>query len=243
MLTRIPSFALLVVFLVACGVLFLAIACAGVDRHPCDWQPDQGGAGRGPSRPRRGARRLRLGRVGRRLAGKLGDERGPVVKLSPAGLERIKRYEGHSLVVYDDTAGLPTIGYGHLLAERNPKTRELQPVSVEARRILERGSITQTEADELLEDDVAVTVDAVNAGLNVQVSQAAFDSLVSFAFNIGLFAFGRSSVLRAVNAGSAPATIRAYFLLWSKVHDPKTGQMVASQGLLERRADEAKAFA
>lgn len=34
---RSPSSLVLALFFVTCGLIFEVIACAGVDRHPCDW--------------------------------------------------------------------------------------------------------------------------------------------------------------------------------------------------------------
>ena len=147
------------------------------------------------------------------------------MKISPTGIERIKRYEACSFVVYDDVAGLATIGWGHLIKPGEHFTK-----------------LTLAEAEALLEADLAPAVEAVNRDLAVDVTQEQFDSLVSFVFNVGAKAFHDSSLRKAINAGADPSVIRASLKLWCKARDPKTGALVVVKGLAIRRADEATAW-
>lgn len=144
--------------------------------------------------------------------------------LSPAGLDRLKRHEGLRLSVYRDQAGLPTIGYGHLI-----------------KRGESFATITEDQAEALLRDDLAPTVAAVNAALTVDVTQDQFDSLASLTFNIGIGAFRGSSVLKAINARADNAVIRERLQRWNKI--TVDGRKVVSEGLAKRRADEAEAWA
>ncbi len=152
---------------------------------------------------------------------------GDPVTISKAGLARIKRYEACSLTVYDDQAGLPTIGWGHLI-----KPGEF---ASDAR-------LTQDEADALFLADLAPVEAAVNHALTVDVTQEQYDSLVSITFNIGEGGLYQSTFLRLVNMRADPAAIRDAIGRWCKVTNPRTGLKEVSAGLAKRRADEAKAW-
>lgn len=147
--------------------------------------------------------------------------------LSPAGIARIKHYEGFSLVVYSDIAGLATIGWGHLV-------RPGEDFSA---------GLTEAQAEALLAKDLEPRVQAVEACLEVEVTQAQFDSCVSLLYNIGEAAFRGSSFLRAINSESSGVDIVARLLKWNKARNPKTGKLEVSTGLAKRRVDEAKAWA
>lgn len=138
--------------------------------------------------------------------------------LSLAGLAHLKQWEGLKLTPYKDSAGLWTIGYGHLL-----KPGEWWD------------SITEAKASELLADDVGTAEDAVNSLVKVPLSQPQFDALVSFVYNVGVGAFRRSTLLKRLNAGDY-AGAAAQLPLWRKAG----GQVI--QGLVNRRAAEVALF-
>ena len=147
------------------------------------------------------------------------------MNVSPEGVAKIREHEGCVLSVYNDQAGLPTIGVGHLIVPG-----ESYP----------GGKITQEQADELLAKDLRRTVDGVVACLEVVVSQAQFDSLTSFAFNVGVGALRKSSFLAAVNGRLPHEEIRARLMRWNKV--TINGRKEASPGLTKRRAEEGLAW-
>lgn len=153
------------------------------------------------------------------LAGMMGAAtvgNGDGMRLSGAGLDALKRREGFSAVPYWDHKGY-SIGYGHLMGVFD-----------------RRQSITLAEAEALLIQDVAWAEDAVNQAVQVPLSQAQFDALVSLAFNIGEGAFKRSTLVRRINAGDAGAV--SEFARWNRA----SGQVNA--GLVARRADESAQF-
>ena len=90
------------------------------------------------------------------------------MQISKEGLELIKKYEGCKLKAYRDPIGIPTIGYGH--------TKNVTMGQV----------ITEKQAEEYLKQDVFSAECKVRA-LNARYhwTQAEFDSLTSFCFNIG----------------------------------------------------------
>lgn len=111
--------------------------------------------------------------------------------ISPAGLAFIRSEEGTILQVYADQAGLPTIGIGHLIAGRS---------MAEAKALYPFG-ITLEQAEAMLQTDVRPRVACVNACVNVTLTQAQFDALCDFEFNLGLGALPGSTLLAKLNAG------------------------------------------
>ena len=148
------------------------------------------------------------------------------MNISEVGIEQIKRYESLSLTVYDDQAGLPTIGYGHLIVEGDGFTSDTV--------------LTPAEATDLFHRDLSPMVQAVNHGLIVDVTQAQFDALVSFVFNCGIMAFYTSSLRRAINIKAPNKDIRERLMRWNRV--TVKGVKVESKGLTARRMSEAKAW-
>lgn len=70
-------------------------------------------------------------------------------------------------------------------------------------------------------------------GNGVTLRQQQFDALVSFTYNVGVGAFGSSTLLKKVQAWPDDPTIRDEFMRWVYVNG------VVSQGLVNRRQKEA----
>ncbi len=138
---------------------------------------------------------------------------------SQAGIELIKEYEGLRLKVYKDSAGLPTIGYGHLI----------KPGENFA------AGITEKQAEQMLVVDLVTAEDAVKKWVSVALSKGQFDALVSLVFNIGVGSFRKSTLLRKLIAGDV-AGAAAEILKWDKVG----GRVV--EGLVRRWVAERKLF-
>lgn len=153
------------------------------------------------------------------------------MNLSNVGEEFIKAREQCRLAPYYDQAGLPTIGWGHLLS-----STAWEPLSHFA-------AIDQAAADALFLADVAPAEHIVErVAATGSTTQAQFDALTSLAFNIGIVGFAGSTVARLVRTGAPIAEIRAGFLMWDKVRDPASGILVPSAGLLARRTAEADLY-
>jgi len=60
---------------------------------------------------------------------------------------------------------------------------------------------TREQAEAYLEDDLSNFSSGVVSRVNVKLSQSQFDALVSFSYNVGLGAFGNSTLLRKLNRG------------------------------------------
>jgi len=154
--------------------------------------------------------------VGYQLAGALD---GGGMNISFAGLAHIKGWEGFKPSVYLDSAGKPTIGFGHLIKPYESFT-----------------TITEAEAARLLAKDVATAENAVNAAVKVPLTQNEFDALVSFVYNVGAGAFSRSTMLKELNKGNKLAA-QQQFTRWVYAG----GKVIT--GLANRRLAEARLFA
>lgn len=140
------------------------------------------------------------------------------MKTSPKGLALIKRWESLRLKAYVCPAGVLTIGYGH--------TGDVEPGH----------EISSHQADVILALDLERFEEGVSslcAGLTL--TQGQFDALVSLAFNIGLGALGKSTLLRKLRGGDV-AGAAAQFAVWRNAG----GKVLA--GLVARRADERELF-
>ena len=139
------------------------------------------------------------------------------MKLSEAGYDIIKHFEGLKLDAYQCSAGVWTIGYGH------------------TRNVKQGDTITEEQADRFLEQDVKATVKFVNLYVRVELTQQMFDALCSFVFNVGVGAFRNSTMLRLLNRGNYDKVLLE-FGRWVNVNGKE------SNGLKMRRKMEAELF-
>ena len=138
------------------------------------------------------------------------------MKLSDKGRALLVELEGKRNHVYEDVAGLKTIGVGHLL-----KPGETWSY------------LTDDHIDDLLDKDLLEFEAAVDVCIDVPLDQHEFDALVIFAFNIGVNAF-RKSTLRQVINRSEFAEVPRQLMRWNKAG----GKVIA--GLTNRRKAEIK---
>lgn len=134
----------------------------------------------------------------------------------------IKSNEGCRLVSYRDPAGVWTIGYG--------STR-----LVSGEKVIAGLVITQKAADALLDHHLRELADDMAAFVRVPVTRNSFIALVDFAYNCGLHAFEKSTLLAELNARNYQGA-RAEFGKWVYAGGQKL------PGLVKRRADEARIF-
>lgn len=138
-------------------------------------------------------------------------------QIGPRALALIKRSEGLRLKAYKCPANVVTIGYG----STGP-------------HVTMGMVITEAEAETLLREDLQ-RFEAGVESMGGVMSAGQFGAMVSLAFNIGLGAFGKSSVLRLHKAADY-AGAAASFALWNK------GGGRILPGLVTRRADEAALY-
>ena len=130
----------------------------------------------------------------------------------------IRRWEGCRLVAYKCPAGIWTIGWG----STGPG-------------ITEGVRWTQAQADERLARDVEKFMVGVRKLLRRPVTEAQLGAMTSLAYNIGIGAFGSSTLLRLFNAGQTDLAA-AQFAVWRRAG----GKVL--RGLVNRRADERRVF-
>ena len=137
------------------------------------------------------------------------------MKVSQAGIELIKQFEGKRNRAYRDVGGVLTIGYGHTGVDVKPFS-----------------NWTDEQCEAALKRDLARFEEGVSMLLgDTPTTQHKADAMVSLCYNIGISAFGRSTVLRKHKEGDKEAAANA-FLMWNKVK----GAVIA--GLTRRRIAE-----
>jgi len=147
--------------------------------------------------------------------------------LSKAGVRLIAGFEGFRSDLYDDAVGHCTIGYGHLVHQGPCDGSEAKEF---------RQGITRERALAILNEDASGAAAAVNGQVTVPLTQAQFDALTSFVFNVGTGAFGESTLLRVLNEGKydeVPAQLARWVKAGSKT----------LEGLVARRKAEGELFA
>ena len=139
------------------------------------------------------------------------------MKISLEGLALIKRFEGCRLESYKCSANVLTIGYGHTSG------------------VKETDTITQDEADKLLQEDVEQFEKYVDDNVTVELGQSQFDALVAWTFNLGPGNLRESTMLKKLNKAdytSVPNEMKRWNKAGGKTLD----------GLIRRRNAEALLF-
>lgn len=152
-------------------------------------------------------------------------------RLSDAGVELIKSFEGFSDKLYNDPAGHCTVGYGTLVHTGNCDGRSSeQPYA---------GGVNRDKATELLRREAEQFQKVINDCVTVALNQNQNDALVSFVYNVGPGNFGKSTLLKLLNKGDY-ASVPAELKKWTKAR--VEGKLVDLPGLVKRRAAEAELF-
>ena len=150
------------------------------------------------------------------------------MNISDNGIAKIEGYEGYhdrlpdgSCKAYQRTYNgkldVPTIGYG-------------------CTEGVKMGMVwSKDQADAAFRKELAKFENGVTRLVTVDLNQNEFDALVSLTYNIGLGAFGRSSVLSKLNRNDRAGAAKA-FLLWNRAG----GGVV--RGLVQRRTSEMNLF-
>ncbi len=142
-------------------------------------------------------------------------------KVSRAGIELIKSFEG----LRRKAARLPdggwTIGYGHTRSAR------------------EGAEVTDADAEALLLFDLMGVTEAVSELVFTPLTQNQFDALAAFAFNAGVEALRSSDVLKRVNEGRLTEAACALDL-WRRAE--VAGDPIVLDALIRRRSAEKALF-
>jgi GH24 family phage-related lysozyme (muramidase) len=148
--------------------------------------------------------------------------------MGPRGLELTKTSEAFRARVYSDPVGFCTVGYGHLIKRvrcDGTEPREFVP------------AISEAHATRLLTEDLKLAEYPVLAEVSrdISFSQAQFDALVDFVFNVGPQNFRGSTLLKVINAEElhrVPGQLRRWVYADGK----------RLPGLVTRREREAALF-
>ena len=146
------------------------------------------------------------------------------MNVSKAGIALIKHHEGVRSRPYRCPANLWTVGVGHLIGDG-----KLLPDSYNR-------TFTEEEINGLLKSDLRRFELGISKMLpNVPLRQCEFDCLVSFAFNLGLGTFQRSTLRQALLRNDKKAAME------SLVKYCRAGGKIL-KGLQTRRLDEKALF-
>lgn len=139
------------------------------------------------------------------------------MKISNTGIDLIKHFEGCETVAYKCPAGVWTIGYGHI------------------KGVQEGQVITETEAHEMLVEELTEYENYINNAVTVSLNQNQFDAMVSWVYNLGSGNLNSSTLLKVLNSGDY-AGVPEQIMRWNKAG----GKVLA--GLTKRRQAEANLF-
>lgn len=143
------------------------------------------------------------------------------MKTSKKGIDLIKHFEGLRLQTYKCSASKLTIGYGH-----TGTTKENMTITIE-------------EAEKLLKNDLEKFESAVNRLVGIKINQLMFDSLVCFAYNVGIGNLQTSTLLKKINLNKLDE-VPQEFLKWNKA--TVEGKLTVLNGLTKRREAEKELF-
>jgi lysozyme len=134
------------------------------------------------------------------------------MNVSAEGLALLTEREGLRLKMYRDSAGLPSIGVGHLLTRAELSSGKIAGIGAW------HPGLTRDQVDQLLGRDLETAKLAVERGVRVPLTQHQFDALTSFVFNVGVgelahdgapgSGFLGSTLRRQLNAGDYTAVPR-----------------------------------
>ncbi|HZV20800.1 MAG TPA: lysozyme [Hyphomicrobiales bacterium] len=149
------------------------------------------------------------------------------MQASDVCLNFIKRNEGLSLTPYLDSGGVPTIGWGTTRYDDGRRVKMTDP------------PITVEQAQHYLEREVHRVEDAVNQAVKVPLTQAEFDCIVDFGYNVGTGwitgqGHTQASFIKLLNQGKYSAVPAGLLLFTRDIH----GRQI--QGLVNRRKWEAQ---
>jgi lysozyme len=139
------------------------------------------------------------------------------------GIAIIRKFEGLKLTAYLCPANVWTIGYGSTFYENGSKVQQ-------------GDKITLDRADKLLFEMVKRFEISVKGLIKSSINENQLGALTSFAFNVGVGALNKSTLLRKVNANPTDPTIRNEFMRWTKAG----GKVL--KGLVTRREAEANLY-
>jgi lysozyme len=139
----------------------------------------------------------------------------------------IKQFEGFRAAPYQDSAGIPTIGYGTIQYPDGKAVTMNDP------------AVSDDQATGFLSYQMSLKSAQIAPLLQKPATLHQAAAMLSLAYNIGITGFKGSTVLAKFNVSDIAAAAEA-FLIWDKAH--VNGQLVVVQGLYNRRLQERAIF-
>jgi lysozyme len=146
------------------------------------------------------------------------------MKLNNEGYKLIIKHEGLVLKPYLCPAKVPTIGYGNTYYEDGKRVTLLDK------------PITKERAFEMFKEIADRFAKAVSQSVTSDINQRQFNALVSFAYNVGVANFKKSTLLKIVNVNPNDKQIENEFKKWTRAN----GKVLS--GLVKRREDESNYY-
>ena len=143
--------------------------------------------------------------------------------------DMIKQEEGFRNSAYEDSAGVPTIGYGF--------------TTVGGQKVKIGDTMTRQEAEAELQVQLP-KYQTFKSKVKVDLNEDQEAALTSFEYNLGkgIWDKGAKSILYAINSGDF-SHAQELMLKYDKARDPKTGLLKQLPGLSNRRGREATMLA
>lgn len=139
------------------------------------------------------------------------------------GISIIRKFEGLKLQAYLCPANVWTIGYGSTFYENGSKVEQGDKITID-------------RADQLLFFMVKKFETSVKGLVKSNINENQLGALTSFAFNVGIGALNKSTLLKKVNANPNDPTIRNEFMRWTRANQK------VLKGLVIRREAEANLY-
>lgn len=146
-----------------------------------------------------------------------------ILQVTKAAIDMIHHFESCRLTAYKCPKGVWTIGWGNTQYENGISVKQ-------------GDKITQERADQLFSSILSRFTSGVLTLVRTTLNDNQFSALVSFAYNVGIGALGKSTLMRKVNKNPNDPTIRDEFMKWNKA-----GSKVLA-GLTRRRKAEADLY-
>ena len=170
------------------------------------------------------------------------------MKISKRGIDFLIAEEGNIPYAYYCQANQKTIGIGMVIKYLSKKQLALLD-RIDFNEVNQIGKILPAIEDDntvytiskdicelILKEKLVMFENAVNENISIELKPHEFDALISFAFNVGIHNFKKSTLLKKVNDNASATEIMKWFYVWNK----GGGEILPV--LIGRRKREAKLF-
>jgi GH24 family phage-related lysozyme (muramidase) len=147
------------------------------------------------------------------------------VAVSEKTLKIVKEFEGFRSSAYLDTDGTPVIGYGQS--------------KINGRKVRLGDRISPSVANAALEKDLQVIQTEILSTVKVNLNEHQLGALTSLAFNTGVHAITKSTLVRELNQQNYLRAANE-FTRWNKANI--RGKLIRMEGLSRRRHKERELF-